>query len=660
MSLDVSTHSDQRFRALIEHSSDAIALLTPEGTVTYASPSTERVAGYTAEEMVGMKGFTLLHPDDLQDVRQQLATLLDQPGHFITVEGRFHHADGSWRWMEATLTNLLAEPAVGALVCNYRDITPKKQGLELRRQGEERYRLLVEQAAVGIFVTDLQGHFVEVNEVGYQLSGYSREELLTRHIRDLVPEEGQVGLPAALERLRAWGVEHSQWRMKRKDGSLLPVSTTANRLSTGHLLVTLRDNSDRIQAEQARQQLLAYEQAARAEAETTRARLYEFLNQAPVRIMALRGPEHRLEFANATVLQIERYADRVGKPFREGWPEFVEQGVLAILDEVYATGIPYIGSEVPLKVDRNGDGGLVEGYFNLVYQPLRNAQGDIDGLLLYAMEVTEQVLARQRVEELNHQLEAEKEALRQAQREAEARAAELGATFEAMADGISVCDARGEIRYINATLRTLLALEEDADPSLLQLDNLFAWLDVRDLEGRPLPREQLTVLRVLRGERLSGTHAMDFLCRTRQGEDIILNISGAPIRDGAGQIVGGVMVNRDMTGRRRLELQLQYSERKLRSLVESNIFGVMVVDGAGHIYEANDRLAQMLGYSKDELLSGTVNWRQLTPPEYQEALAQVSQMFLSTGAFLLYEKEYLRKDGSRVPVLVGGAMIDQE
>ena len=73
------------------------------------------------------------------------------------------------------------------------------------------------------------------------------------------------------------------------------------------------------------------------------------------------------------------------------------------------------------------------------------------------------------------------------------------------------------------------------------------------------------------------------------------------------------MVFRDMTGRRRLEQQLQYSERKLRSLVESNVIGVMVVDGAGRIYEINDLLAQMLGYSKEELLSGTIRWQQLTP-----------------------------------------------
>src|SRR5712692_8489963 len=78
MSKELTIHSDRRFRALIEHSSDAIELLTPEGTVTYASPSTERVTGYTADELVGMNCFELLQPDDLQIVQQRLTALLDQ------------------------------------------------------------------------------------------------------------------------------------------------------------------------------------------------------------------------------------------------------------------------------------------------------------------------------------------------------------------------------------------------------------------------------------------------------------------------------------------------------------------------------------------------------------------------------------------------------
>jgi len=508
MSIDLSIYSDQRFRALIEHSSDAISLLTPDGSVTYASPSTRHVTGYTAEELVGRNGFTLLHPEDLEELRQQFTTLLDRPGDFITVEGRFRHADRTWHWVEATLTNLLADPAVGAVVCNYRDITQRKQGQERRRQSEERYRVLVEQAGVGMFVTDLQGHFVEVNEMACQLSDYAREELLTMHIRDLVPQEGQAALSATLERLRAGGVKRSQWQMKRKDSSLLPVGTTANLLSTGHLLVIVRDISDRIQAEKERARLLASEQAARAEAE--------------------------------------------------------------------------------------------------------------------------------------------------------GRAAELSATFEAMTEGVSVCDARGEIRYTNAVYRSLLALEEDPDPSLLALDTRLEWLATRDLEGRPLPKEQLPVLRVLRGERLSGAHTIDLMCRTRKGEDLIVNVSGAPIRDAAGQIVGGVVVFRDVTGQHRLEQQLQFNERKLRSLVESNILGMSVADLDGRIYDINDWFVHLLGYSKDELLSESFNWSQLVPPGNQEALGQVMKNILSTGAMPPSEGEYLCKDGSRVPILAAATLLDRE
>ena len=282
------------------------------------------------------------------------------------------------------------------------------------------------------------------------------------------------------------------------------------------------------------------------------------------------------------------------------------------------------------------------------------------------MRTIERVLpitSNQKVRVLRYLLDsvlAEKDALRQAEQEAQARAAKLEATFEAMTEGVIVCDARGEIRYTNPAYRSLLALEEDADHQLLQLDKRIEWLALRDLEGIPVPKEQAPMLQVLRGERFSGTHGIDLLCRTRKGEDLILNFSGAPIRDVAGQIVGGVVVFRDVTRRRQLEQQLHYSERKLRSLVDSNIFGMTVAHDAGRIYEVNDRFAQMVGYSKEELLSGAVTWRQLVPPDLQEMQAQVDQTILSTGVIPPREKEYLRKDGSRVPVLVAGAMIDQE
>ncbi len=448
---------------------------------------------------------------------------------------------------------------------------------------------------------------------------------------------------------------------------------------TGQLAVALRERAEQAnrreretrqlyevvratnrEAEQAHQQLLASEQAARAEAEAARARLYEFFMQAPAMMTILRGPEHRFEFANPRVLPHRDRADILGKTSREVRPELVEQGVLAILDEVYTTGTPFVGTEFPARVDRRGDGVLEEAYFNFVYQPLRTAQGLIEGILVHSVEVTEQVLARHRVEELNLQLEAEKNALRQAEQEAQARTAELEAIFEAMTECVIVCDARGEIRYTNAAYRSLLALEADTDPSLLQLNNRVKWLAFRDLEGRPVPKERVPMLQVLRGERLSGTHRIDLMCHTYKGEDLILNISGAPIHDAAGQIVGGVVVFRDVTERLRLQQQLQYSERKLRVLVESNIFGVAVTEGAGRIYEVNDRYAQVVGYRKDELLSETFSWHQLVPPGSQEAQAHSEETLLSTGALPPLERESLHKDGRHVPILMAGALFDRE
>ena len=548
--------------------------------------------------------------------------------------------------MEGTLTNRLADPVVGAVVCNYRDITRQKRGRERLRQSEERSWVLVEQASIGIFVANLAGRFVEVNPVGCQLSGYIREDLLTMGVEDLVPEQDRAAVRASIKRLRAGETMSTPARLQRKDGSLLPIELSATLLSTGHLLGFVHDISARIQAEQARQHLLVREQAARAEAEATRARLYELFMQAPAVMAILRGPEHRYEFVNPLAIGNQDRAALLGKTVREVHPEVAEQGILAILDEVYTTGTPFVGIEFPARLDRQKDRVLESVWYNVACQALRTAQGDIEGLFIHAVQVTEQVLARRRVEELNRQLEA--------------RAAELTATFEAMTEGVVVFDARGEIRYTNAAYRALMALEEGADPSLLLLDNRFVWMAPRDLEGKPLPKEQLASLRVLRGERFSGTHALDFLCRTRKGADIIVNISGAPIRDITGQIVGGVVVLRDVTGRYRLEQQLRSSEHKFRSLVESNILGVIVSDLDGRIYETNDRYAQILGYSRDELLAETFRWSQLVPPDAHEATGQLITTLLSTGAFPPVEREYLHKDGSRVPVLAAATLFDQE
>lgn len=118
--------SEQRFQALLKHSSDVFLILGLDGVVRYQSPAVEQVLGYAADERVGNSVFELTHPDDIGFVRATIGELMASPGATKTIELRTRHADGSWRMLEATGWNLVDDPVVGGIVVNYRDITDRK------------------------------------------------------------------------------------------------------------------------------------------------------------------------------------------------------------------------------------------------------------------------------------------------------------------------------------------------------------------------------------------------------------------------------------------------------------------------------------------------------------------------------------------------------
>jgi signal transduction histidine kinase len=176
----------------------------------------------------------------------------------------------------------------------------------------------------------------------------------------------------------------------------------------GELLVvgfTDTAGQDRNQVEQALRESQALEQAAHAEGEVQRQRFYDVLTQLPAHVAVHEGPDHVFTLVNPSYQRLAPNRNLLGQPIREAWPELVSQGILEVLDQVYQTGEPFVGLELPFQVDFTRTGQVEQVYFNAFFLPLRDVQGQIKGVLDFSYDVTEQVQARRQLEQLNQELE---------------------------------------------------------------------------------------------------------------------------------------------------------------------------------------------------------------------------------------------------------------
>jgi hypothetical protein len=149
------------------------------------------------------------------------------------------------------------------------------------------------------------------------------------------------------------------------------------------------------------------------------------------------------------------------------------------------------------------------------------------------------------------------------------------------------------------------------------------------------------------------------LCnRRKDGALLWVAASISPIRDAAGTVTHFLAVQEDITERRRADTALRANEARLRRVMESNILGIAFWDASGTISEANDEYLRIVGYTRDDLARGGVNYKTMTPPEFAPGDAKVHEQMARGEACAPWEKELIRKDGQRVPILVGVAALD--
>jgi PAS domain S-box-containing protein len=216
-------------------------------------------------------------------------------------------------------------------------------------------------------------------------------------------------------------------------------------------------------------------------------------------------------------------------------------------------------------------------------------------------------------------------------------------------DIIGVMNPDGTVLYLSPAIERMLGYRPEDRIGKNLFDDPIVHPDDLDAKRRFLEEAQ----------RQHGVPVTsEFRLRHRDGTWRFIEAVGQDLQDEPG--VGAIFVTyRDVTERKRADEALRVSEERFRCLFEAGIVGVGVASSSGGWLEANDELLRILGYSREELDAGEVRWREMTPAKYasldEQGLADAQQR----GACIPYEKEYVRKDGTPVPVLIGYASLER-
>lgn len=288
---------------------------------------------------------------------------------------------------------------------------------------------------------------------------------------------------------------------------------------------------------------------ARRDAELQREQLASLFRQAPVAIAVLRGRDHVVELANPHVCALWGRAESqiLGKPLFDALPELRGQGVEALLDGVLTTAIAYAGTELPVRLARGPGGAIEVVYFNFVYEPLRDADGVVDAVLVVATDVTPAVLARREAARLGERVRENEERLRLALEASEAGAWEL--------------DLATSIVQGDRIVRDLFKLRPDEDFSLA--------LAFTKIHPDDAPHVEASIARALQGE-LGGAYHEQYRVLAGGQESWIL-ARGQALFDPSGAARRFLGTLLDITVRKQAESlreALLEAERKSREAAE--------------------------------------------------------------------------------------------
>ncbi len=513
--------SEANYRLLAENTTDMIGRLTPDGICRYASPASRFILGLEPADLIDKSVWQYIHPNDQGWLAEVLGGSSFIRRDTITAAYRAVRPDGREVWHETVISPLLdpASHEVMELVVNVRDITERKRAEEARRQSEENYRSLFENASIGIFHSSPDGWFLRANPALAQMLGYASPDELMSSITDIgtqlyVDANKRTNLLEATLQREGWVYAEDHYR--RKDGSEIIGSLAVRRVinpdsTVAYLEGFIEDITERRHVEEAlrnNQELFAL-----------------FMQHSPIYAF--------IKESSPTVSRViqssENYIDMIGIPGH--------MMVGKTMDELFPPEVAAKFTADDWAVVSNGkvlklDEDLNGRHYTTIKFPI--IQGDKTLLAGYTIDITE----RQRAEE--------------ALRESEAR---YRALFEAADDAIFVnrvhADTPGEIIAVNdvACVRLGYSREDLLTLPISQYDSM------EHMEQLGPVSEQL---------RTVGRATFERVHVARDGHRIPVEISARRFELNGLPVI--LSIARDITARKRAEAALQQALQREREL----------------------------------------------------------------------------------------------
>ncbi len=478
-----------------------------------------------------------VHPEDRGAVRGELERCIREEGDFY-LEYRVVWADGSIHWIVdrgTTVKGTDGHPAymVGACV----DITGVKRAQLLAESEQKRLDAVLEAMPIGVFICDEEGRIIRRNAAGAAI--WDEPEFRNRR-----PEE--------YFEYKAWWphngkrIESQEWALARAMAKGTPIfeeeieieTFTGKRKTIVNYALPVRDSSGKITGGVAvnvditeRKQSELRLEAAYRQLRHERTRLQRVFAEAPAFMCTLRGPDHIFELANPTYGRLLGNRPLIGRPVREVLPELEGQNFFELLDQVYRTGEAFVARELEVHLAAAG-GAEDRRFLNFVYQPMFDDNRNIFGIFVHGYDVTEEVSARNKIEEL---------------------AETNRAIADNAASALFLMDARGCATFMNpaAVQMTGYDLEELRDRPL------HDYVHFRHEDGREFPIDECPIVACFRNSNTLRNHEDRFL--RKDGSMFPVSCSFTPMHS-AGEVRGGVLEVRDITQQKKAEEALRKSE----------------------------------------------------------------------------------------------------